>query len=138
MRRTWRDRSSHNFLAKTDAMLDTALAAPDNGAGLKLHSKKSMPRIALHDSIRRKSDVLSAEVGDEVVIMAPEEGKYYGLDAVGSAIWDRLAEPTTPARLIAELVGAYDGDPAAIEGDTMALLERLSDRHLLECLAERP
>lgn len=95
-----------------------------------------MPSIALQNILRRKADALSAEIDGEVVVMAPEQGEYYGLDAIGSDIWRRLETPTTPARLIADLVAAYEGDPAAIASDTLALLERLAEKGLLIFPAE--
>lgn len=90
-----------------------------------------MTPIAPQDAICRNAEALSTEIDGEVVIMDPERGEYYGLDPVGSDIWRRLARPTTPARLVTDLIESYDGDPAMIERDTFALLERLAEKGLV-------
>jgi len=68
--------------------------------------------------------------------MDVDRGVYYGLDPVGSDVWHRLAEPTTPARLVAGLIDAYQGEPRTIEAQTLALLERLVEKGLVERLPE--
>lgn len=84
-----------------------------------------------HAVIQRQPAVLFSMVGDEVVIMDVERGEYYGLDPVGSDIWQRLATPMTPAQLVSDLVEQYDGTPEAISRDTFALLERLAEKALI-------
>lgn len=81
--------------------------------------------------IRRRGDALSAQVYGETVMIDAERGVYFGLDVIGSDVWRRLAEPTSPARLIADLVAAYDGDPVDIERDTLALLRKLKEFDLI-------
>lgn len=96
-----------------------------------------MPTLAPSESICRKSDVLSAEMDGTVVIMDPDEGVYFRLDAVGSDIWRRLDEPMTLAGLIASLIDTYEGDPEAIEADTLALLDRMTEKGMLVRMPEQ-
>lgn len=81
--------------------------------------------ITINTPIHRRVDALTAQVDGETVMIDAERGAYYGLDVIGSDVWRRLAEPTSPARLIADLIASYDGDPDDIERDTMALLRQL-------------
>ncbi len=95
-----------------------------------------MPTLAPSDSIVRQSDILSAEMDGSVVIMNPDHGAYFCLDAIGSEIWRRLAEPMTSARLVASLIETYEGEPEAIEADTLALLSRMKELGLLVRMPE--
>jgi len=87
--------------------------------------------IDLNSVISVSDSALSADVGGELVILDPEAGKYFNLNAVGAEIWRRLQQATTPARLIADLVAHYQGPEDAIRQDTLELLHHLADKGLL-------
>ena len=89
--------------------------------------------IGLKTLVRQKPDALWSAVGDEVVLMNLERGKYYGLGEIGSDIWRRVSCPVSVGDLAAALSLEYSGDPDVIERDTMVLLEQLAQRNLLEC-----
>ena len=55
--------------------------------------------------ISKQGDWISAKVGDEVVMMSADEGKYIGLNDVGARIWELLDEPRTIETLEAALLG---------------------------------
>jgi hypothetical protein len=78
--------------------------------------------------ISRSPSVLTAEVDGEIVMMSIEQGRYYGLDDIGSDIWQRIEPPCTFAALIDGLAGAYDADRATIAGDVQALLLRMAEQ----------
>lgn len=81
--------------------------------------------------LTRSSETIATEVDGEIVLISIEDGKYYGMDLVGSEIWRRLDNPKRVDALVAELTAHFDGDPAAIEADTYSFLTRLSDNGLL-------
>ncbi len=80
----------------------------------------------------RKSDILAAEVGGEVVLMSVSQWHYFGLNAIATDIWKRLEQRQTVAALCAGLAADYQGDAAQIERDVIELLDRLAERNLLE------
>src|SRR4051794_25151529 len=51
---------------------------------------------------------VSTDLGGEVAILNLEEGKYYGLEAVGSRIWSLVQEPRTVGEIRDVLVREYD------------------------------
>lgn len=53
--------------------------------------------------IERKGDWLSARVGDEIMMMSSEHGKYIGMNEVGARIWDIIETPQEPAAIYAAL-----------------------------------
>lgn len=80
----------------------------------------------------RKSDILAADVGGEVVLMSVSQWHYFGLNAIGSEIWKRLETRQSVADLCAGLAADYEGDAGQIERDVIALLDKLAGRNLLE------
>jgi hypothetical protein len=68
---------------------------------------------------------------DEVVILSVERGSYFGLDEIGSEIWQRLESPIRVEALCDALVAKYDADRSTIERDVLALLERLAAEDLV-------
>lgn len=80
----------------------------------------------------RKSDILAADVGGEVVLMSVSQWHYFGLNAIGSEIWRRLETHQSVADLCAGLIADYEGDAVQIERDVIALLDKLAERNLLE------
>ena len=81
--------------------------------------------------LTRASSIIATEVDGEMVLMSIEDGKYFGLDPIGSEIWRRLEEPRSADALAAELKDHFDGDPATIERETLAFLEKLVETGLI-------
>lgn len=76
-------------------------------------------------------EAVAAEVAGEIVLISITNGRYFGLDAIGSDIWRRIAGGKTLDALCDELCDGYDGDAATIRRETQALVETLLERGLL-------
>src|SRR5947208_13715139 len=76
--------------------------------------------------IARSPSVLTAEVDGEIVMMSIEQGRYFGLDDIGSDIWKRIEPPCSFVRLVDQLVADYDADRSTIAADVQALLGRMA------------
>lgn len=81
--------------------------------------------------LQHVTNILSAEVDGELVIMDVEKGLYFGLDAIGTEIWKRLETPTTVAELSSALALEFEADAATIRHDLLALLDELVRRRLV-------
>jgi Coenzyme PQQ synthesis protein D (PqqD) len=81
--------------------------------------------------ISRSPSVLTAEVDSEVVMMSIEQGRYYGLDDIGSDIWRRIEPPCSFAALIDGLVADYDADRATIAADVQIMLGRMVEQDVV-------
>ena len=81
--------------------------------------------------IVRSTQVIATEVDGEIVLISIEDGKYFGLDSVGSEIWRRLEAPKRVDALCDELKAHFEGDPDTIEREALMFLDRLSDSKLL-------
>jgi Coenzyme PQQ synthesis protein D (PqqD) len=91
------------------------------------------PTIMLTDQtlISRNQSLLVAPVHDETVMMDFESGHYYGLDDIGSDVWQRLEEPRRFAELVDDLAGAYDADRATIAGEVEKLLVLMATHNVV-------
>ena len=94
-----------------------------------------MPDQSLHISddtlITQSTGLLAAAVHDETVMMDIESGRYYGLDDIGSAIWQRLEAPRRFGTLIDSLVADYDADRAVIAEDVRKLLSIMAEHKVV-------
>jgi hypothetical protein len=81
--------------------------------------------LSLTSLVKSANDLISAPVNNEVVILSVERGTYYGLDEIGTEIWQRLESPMRIDMLCEELAAKYAADRQTIERDVLALLESL-------------
>ena len=82
--------------------------------------------------ISQTGKALSTEVDGEMVLIGLETGRYFGLDAVGTAIWKRIERPCRLAALCEGLTEDFSGDPALIAAETKAFLVQLIERDLAQ------
>ena len=86
----------------------------------------AVPAIADATVISRSPSVLTADVDGEIVMMSIEQGRYFGLDDIGSDIWRRIEQPCSFAELIKRLTVDYEADRATIAADVQSLLGRMA------------
>src|SRR6266853_1901702 len=91
----------------------------------------ALPAIADATVISRSPSVLTAEVDGEVVMMSIEQGRYFGLDDIGSDVWHRIEPPCSFAALIDRLAADYDADRATIAADVQVLLARMAEQDVV-------
>ena len=84
-----------------------------------------MSGLTLSTVLRRSTDVLFTTLGEEVVMMSPERGAYFTMNAVASSIWERLSEPMSIALLCAELQAEFDVSPERCEAEVLSFAHRL-------------
>ena len=78
-----------------------------------------------------KEDLITSKIGDEVVLMTIENGKYFSINQVGSQIWELIKHPTTAEHVCRELVAKYAVSMEQCLSDTLPFLERLHKGDLL-------
>ncbi len=62
------------------------------------------------------------EVGDQVVVLHIETGRYYSLNHPGSLIWKGLIEGLSPDRIIERLCSVFDVDKPTAKKDTEEMI----------------
>jgi hypothetical protein len=91
--------------------------------------------LGLTSVVQWSSDQLAAPVDDEMVILSIERGAYFGLDDIGTEIWQHLATPVSIESLCNVLIAKYDADRPTIEQDVISFLERLVTERLISVAA---
>ncbi len=76
--------------------------------------------------------VLAREVGDELVILNLDNEQYYGLDAVGAAMWTTLTTTPTIQASLEKLHAEYDVELDQLKNDLETLINDLQQDGLLE------
>jgi hypothetical protein len=75
--------------------------------------------------IERKGDWLSARVGDEIMMMSPEHGKYIGVNEVGARIWDLIEAPRDVAAVCEELQREFEVSPEVCKAEVDSFLAEM-------------
>lgn len=83
---------------------------------------QAAPKIDETTLVCRTTSMLSAKIGNEVVMMHLTTGRYVGLDDISGDIWQRLENPRRFGELIDELAADYDAERAVIAEDVRRLV----------------
>jgi hypothetical protein len=86
----------------------------------------------LGDRVRAAPAALATRVGDEVAILHLDRASYFGLNATGAWIWERLQQPATLAELRDGLTAAFDTTPEQAAADVLAFVGALEGAGLVE------
>ncbi len=81
--------------------------------------------------LQRKGDLLFNQIDGEVVMLSIENSEYYGMDKVGSRIWELLEQPVSFKELIGKLREEYEVPEQKCAEDTLAFINKLKDKKLI-------
>lgn len=84
-----------------------------------------------HDRFSISSEVLSQEVSGETVLLDLEGECYFGLNEVGTRIWQLLQSESSVGEALDVLFGEYDVSHEQLETDLGDLLEKLTEAGLV-------
>lgn len=76
-------------------------------------------------------------LGDEVIIVTPDESVLYALNPTGSFIWQQATGQRTVQEIIAALLREFETEPEAAAADAAEFLQSLNERGLLR-LTDQP
>ena len=86
----------------------------------------------LDSIIQLNPEMVSADMDGEVVMMSIEDSAYYGLNAVGSDLWEALESPVSITSLCKRVITNFNVDAKICELDVMELLTDLRERKLVQ------
>lgn len=95
------------------------------------------PQFSLDTRIVASAKQVSSLIDDETVILSLTNGFYYGLDAVGSRIWNLIQVPIAVRCIHTTLLGEYEVNSQQCEHDILLLIEALSQAELIEVVDEK-
>jgi hypothetical protein len=79
--------------------------------------------------------VVARHLEDEMVLLNLETETYFGLDRVGTRMWDVVSSSPSVEAAVIQLVAEYDADESTIRDDLEALLTQLIESGLAEVQA---
>lgn len=85
-------------------------------------------------TVQRNNEVFANEIDGEVVMMNIQTGKYYGLDDVGTRIWEMMKEEIQVQQIIRQLLKEYNVSEQECAQDVMQLLSDLEQNQLIRVM----
>ena len=82
--------------------------------------------------LRISPDAMESRVGDETVILHLGNDTYFGLDALGTRIWEMLRDGHDLAAILDHIATAYQAARSTVEADLRLFIEDLIAHGLLE------
>jgi hypothetical protein len=77
------------------------------------------------------SDVLARTVDGEAVVLDLASGAYFGLNSVGTVVFERVQAGASVDEIGAHVVAEFEVDPARAAGDVATLLAQLVAKRLI-------
>jgi len=86
----------------------------------------------LNSKVKFADTVFAQEVDGEMVLLDMNSENYFGLDEVGTAIWQAMQENESLTEVFAILLAQYEVEDEVLKKDLLAFVEKLQESGLLE------
>ena len=90
-----------------------------------------MPQITLDTVVRIHEDAVFRELGGEAVLLQLATGMYFGLDPVGTRLWQLLEQHQTLRTTAAAAAREFEAEIGVLERDLVALVAELEAKQLV-------
>ena len=90
-----------------------------------------MSGISLESRVAISEDTVFRELDGEAVILQLDSGMYYGLDPIGTRLWQLMGTHGRLRQVYDAALAEFDVDPAVLERDLLKLVSDLTSRNLL-------
>jgi len=74
---------------------------------------------------------LISHLAGETVLMDKQTGDYFGINKVGTAIWELLETPSTTDQIVTKLLERYEIDEATCRIELSAFLDAIEAKKML-------
>ena len=88
-------------------------------------------KATLDSKITIPKDVVFREIAGEAVILNLQTGKYFGLDEVGTQMWQALAKHAEIKLALEDLAAEYETTKDQLEHDLLELVDNLAVHQLI-------
>lgn len=76
-------------------------------------------------------DAVANQVGAETVILHMGNGTYYGLDMIGTTLWEGIKSGKLPSEVCDQIIAEYDVEREKVEDDLRQFLSELAEHELV-------
>lgn len=91
-----------------------------------------MTELSRSSKIVVSKDVVSCDLGGETAMLDMKEGVYYGLNEMGTIIWEFIQEPVTLQEIVDNILEEYEVDEETCFADLVELIEQMVENKLVE------
>jgi hypothetical protein len=88
-------------------------------------------RLSEDSCVVASGERVSSVLGDETIILSLADETYYGLNSIGTRIWQLVQEPRRVRDIRDAILDEYDVARETCEHDLLRLLAQLGDKGLL-------
>ena len=81
--------------------------------------------------ITSTEDQVSCNLEGQSLLLQVSSGNYFGLNQVGSLVWESVQKGTTFDQIVADVLQAYDAERKRVEDDVEELLSTLESEGLI-------
>ena len=82
--------------------------------------------------VAQVEELVSSDLDGETVMMSIENGKYYGMDEIGSRIWAFIKQPRSVSELCDILLTEFNVDRERCKKDALIFLNKLAEDNLVK------
>ena len=88
--------------------------------------------------VARVPGLCAGELDGEAVLMSVDQGRYYGMDPIGTRIWSLIETPLAVSDICDHLRKQYKVTPEECERDVLTFLNELAEANLLRVIDDTP
>ena len=93
-----------------------------------------MTKLSRSSKIVVSKDVVSCDLGGETAMLEMKEGVYYGLNEMGTVIWELIQEPVTVQEVVDHILDEYEVDEETCFNDLIELIEQMEKNKLVDII----
>jgi hypothetical protein len=82
--------------------------------------------------VRKKEEIVTAQLDGNAVMMSIDNGKYYGMNEIGTVIWDTIEKPVGVEQLVHILADQFYVSKERCQTEVIAFLTKLYNENLIE------
>ncbi len=86
--------------------------------------------------IKVSDDVVFRVLGEEAVLLNLANGTYFGLDDVGTRMWQLMSEHSSTDKVVEVMLEEYEVDESLLQSDLAKLVKDLTDIGLVKLDAQ--
>jgi len=87
--------------------------------------------ILMDTKVSASKQILSSDIGDEMVMMDINLGKYFSLKGPSGRVWELIGNGTTVQAIFDVLLEEYDVEAEQCQQELLALLKDLHDAEMI-------
>jgi hypothetical protein len=91
-----------------------------------------MKSISPESMISKTTKIITSNIGDETVMMSIKNGYYYGMNNIGSTIWELLKKPMRVSELCDILTEKFNVSAEKCLKDVIEFLTFLREENLIQ------